>query len=212
LFCIFGLDKPFTMDQRIEQAIFFITKNYYKPLLLDAICASVRLSKFHFHRMFRSDTGMTPLQFWHQIRIQHAQHFALQYPSSKQLEVGFICGYVSPPIFARAFQKQMEMSMLQFRAVNSTAVASHKIDERILPFDIVYLIDQTGVDSKKESFNIPNDYYLKLKFESKKTLREELSQMTNKVTEQAPQVQISKKPIILNKSKANVAYYSLKLK
>ena len=35
------------MDQRIEQAIFFITKNYYKPLLLDAICASVRLSKFH---------------------------------------------------------------------------------------------------------------------------------------------------------------------
>jgi len=125
------------MDERIEQAILFITQYYYKPLVLDEICESVGLSKFHFHRMFRSNTGMTPIQFWHQIRLQHAAHFALQYPKSKQLEIAFMCGFVSPAIFARAFQKEYKMSLGQFRKA-SLSEDSYQIEERFLPIALGY--------------------------------------------------------------------------
>jgi AraC-like DNA-binding protein len=198
------------MDQRIEQAIFYITKNYYKPLVLDAICASVRLSKFHFHRMFKADTGMTPLQFWHQIRIQHAQHFALQYPNSKQLEVGFICGFVSPPIFARAFQKQMGMSMLQFREANATTAAHHKINERILPFDIVYLVDQVQIKKGVKSI-VPNGYYLKLKGSDSSDYKNQIGAIKGQLEAEFSQVNVRVKNYIQLK-KSTIRFYAISLK
>ncbi len=49
--------------QRIEKAIQFIENNFKSHPTLDQIAESVRLSRYHFDRLFKRWAGISPIQF-----------------------------------------------------------------------------------------------------------------------------------------------------
>ncbi len=49
--------------KRIEQAIEYLENHFQDQPSLDQIAASVYLSKYHFHRLFKRWAGVTPVQF-----------------------------------------------------------------------------------------------------------------------------------------------------
>jgi len=103
------------MDQRIEKAVLVIAKNFRNEMLLSDLAKEIGLSKFHFHRLFKKEIGTTPLQYINKLKVEHAAHFLLLYPNSKQLEAAFESGYASPAEFARSFKRVYNLTPIQYR-------------------------------------------------------------------------------------------------
>jgi len=103
------------MDNRVEKSILFIAKNFRTELVLGDLAKEIGLSKFHFHRLFKVKTGLTPLAYINKLKLEHAIHYLILYPNSKQLEIAFESGYSSPVVFARKFKQYYGTSPLVFR-------------------------------------------------------------------------------------------------
>ena len=72
------------------------------------------LSVGHFHRAFRSTTGLTPLQFIMERRVEAASRL-LADPGLTILDVALGVGLSSPSHFARTFRSVMGMSPSEYR-------------------------------------------------------------------------------------------------
>jgi AraC family transcriptional regulator of adaptative response/methylated-DNA-[protein]-cysteine methyltransferase len=59
--------------QKVEKAIRFLEDRFLDQPDLDEIAASVHLSKYHFHRLFKRWAGVTPLQFLHYLTVDYAK-------------------------------------------------------------------------------------------------------------------------------------------
>lgn len=108
------------MDSRIEKSLLFIAKSFQRELQLADLANEANLSVFHFHRLFRSETGKTPLEYINTIKLEYAMHYLMVYPESRMAEVAFESGFSSPSVFSRSFQQYYSTSPLVFRKANQT--------------------------------------------------------------------------------------------
>ena len=79
---------------RIEQAIFFLERNFRKQPDLKEIAKSVHLSEYHFQRLFRRWAGISPKQFLKLLTIEYAKKLLQE--SRSLLEVTYKSGLSSP--------------------------------------------------------------------------------------------------------------------
>src|SRR4051812_39543663 len=66
---------------RMTRAIEFIDREYHRQPRLAEIARHVRLSEFHFNRLFRRWTGLTPKQYLAQVTSRAAAAALLEEPS-----------------------------------------------------------------------------------------------------------------------------------
>jgi AraC family transcriptional regulator len=78
---------------------------------LSDLAALAGLSEFHFHRMFRASSGMTPHHCVTYLRILRAKDLLLQIPMS---EVAMSCGFSSQSHFIRRFKEQVGVTPGQY--------------------------------------------------------------------------------------------------
>ena len=72
----------------------------------ETLAELVELSPFHFSRVFKQATGMSPLQFVTRERITRAQQL-IRETSRSLIEVALEVGYTSPSHFAKSFGKSL---------------------------------------------------------------------------------------------------------
>ncbi len=59
--------------KKIEEAIYFIEKNFKSQLSLDEIADNVHLSKYHFNRLFKRWAGIGPIQFQQFVTLDYTK-------------------------------------------------------------------------------------------------------------------------------------------
>ena len=67
--------KPWTpsgRDPRIRQAVDLIHERYASALTLDELAGAAGVSRFHFVRLFRAETGKTPFRYLLDVRLSRA--------------------------------------------------------------------------------------------------------------------------------------------
>ena len=102
-----------TMD-RIALVLQCINREYAASHTLDDFSAMSNLSKFHFLRIFRKITGVSPIEYRNGLRIEHAKEFLLDTTLSVG-EIGVRVGYPSPSHFCDAFKNRVGVSPREYR-------------------------------------------------------------------------------------------------
>ncbi|MEO5712086.1 MAG: AraC family transcriptional regulator [Luteolibacter sp.] len=86
-----------------------------EAISVDVLAALVELSPFHFSRVFKQATGMSPLQFVTRERITRAQQL-IRETSRSLLEIALDVGYTSPSHFAQVFRRVVGVTPTEFRS------------------------------------------------------------------------------------------------
>ncbi len=102
------------MNAAVEQAISFICDSYDEPLSLADIANKAIMSRFHFCRLFKQHTGVTPGRFLSAVRIYQAKRMLLTTPLNIT-EIAFAVGYNSLGSFSNHFADSVGISPGRFR-------------------------------------------------------------------------------------------------
>ncbi|GCE15775.1 helix-turn-helix domain-containing protein [Tengunoibacter tsumagoiensis] len=100
----------------IERAIRTMRENFYDELTLQDIADSAHLSPFHFNRLFRAMTSISPMVFLAAIRLEYAKNLLLS-TNSSITEICFDVGYRSLGTFTSRFSLLVGLPPSHFRAL-----------------------------------------------------------------------------------------------
>ncbi|MFZ0659033.1 MAG: AraC family transcriptional regulator [Candidatus Binataceae bacterium] len=99
---------------QVLAAIARIEQHAHEELDLGGLAQSVNLSPFHFLRIFKRETGVTPYRFLVQTRIRNAIEF-LRDTSQPVTDIAFDVGFGDLSNFINAFRREVGCSPREYR-------------------------------------------------------------------------------------------------
>ena len=108
------LSRAGIIDRRLRRAIEFMHDNCGRELKLSEIAATAYISEFHFARLFKKITGMTPHGYLASLRIEKARRMLAETDLSIS-EIGAQIGYASQSHFTKIFREATGMTPRAFR-------------------------------------------------------------------------------------------------
>lgn len=110
--------KAPTLDaKRLQRVLNFIEARLADDISLDDLAAEACLSSFHFARLFRDATGLTPHRYVIDRRIQAARD-KLALDHSSLTEIALDTGFGSQANFIRVFRKATGLTPGQYRELH----------------------------------------------------------------------------------------------
>ncbi len=110
--------KQDTTDIRVRKALSFIKKNISAPLTTEFIAAEACLSKEYFIRIFKHATGISPLKYINNKKMEKAQLMLIT--SDEPIKnIAFALSYEDYSYFIRLFRKTTGMTPAEFRKKNN---------------------------------------------------------------------------------------------
>jgi AraC family transcriptional regulator len=98
---VFHGGLPICQLRKVED---HVREHLAEKMPVERLAELVELSPFHFSRVFKESTGMSPLQFVVRERITRAQQL-IRETSRSLIEIALDVGYTSPSHFAQMFRR-----------------------------------------------------------------------------------------------------------
>jgi AraC family transcriptional regulator len=97
------LSRAGPVDRRLRLAIEFMHDNYSRELALEEIASAAYLSEYHFARVFKQITGLTPHSYLANIRLERARKLLTEtlLPIN---QIAAMVGYQSQSHFTKIFK------------------------------------------------------------------------------------------------------------
>lgn len=102
-------------EQRLKKVIEFIGKHLDDELTLQQLSSIACFSKYHFHRLFTTYTGMSLQQYIRWLRLKRSAHQLIVDKDSSIIEIALNAGFQSHESFTRAFRLACGMNPSEFR-------------------------------------------------------------------------------------------------
>ncbi|MEM9837230.1 MAG: AraC family transcriptional regulator [Bacteroidota bacterium] len=117
-------DKALQLNtsHRLAFIIDYIRKNLDQKLTIKSLSKKVYMSESNFHRVFKNELGVSPIDFINNERIKLATSL-LKNPKNKIKDVYLECGFNSRSYFIRMFKKHMQRSPKAYQ-MNVAAVSA----------------------------------------------------------------------------------------
>jgi AraC family transcriptional regulator len=118
--------RPCTASARrraVERVIAALHERYAEPITLDEMARIAISSRFHFSRMFRQTTGVSPCQFLAALRLEAAKRLLVTSPLSVT-EICMAVGYSSLGTFTTQFTGAVGASPLRLRQLSRAGMCA----------------------------------------------------------------------------------------
>jgi AraC family transcriptional regulator len=99
---------------KLRRAMAHLEEHLAEPFQLTGLAATVGMSAFHFSRLFKKATGLSPSRYFIRQRIIRAQ-LLLQETDRSIIEIGMSVGYSSPSHFAQVFRRETGLPPSHYR-------------------------------------------------------------------------------------------------
>jgi len=99
---------------RVSPAVEYIQKHYTEPFDIDALSELCYLSKPYFFKLFKKETGTTPILMRNDLRIERAKSLLLD-EECQINELAAMLGFESIYYFSRSFKKIVGISPQEYR-------------------------------------------------------------------------------------------------
>jgi AraC family transcriptional regulator len=126
---------PANALEKLLPVLVHIEANLDEDLSLDAVAKRVRLSSFHFHRLFRSAIGETLKQYTQRLRLERAAN-RLVIHDTTILDVALDSGFKSHETFSREFKRRFQVTPRGYREWARGKLAQNSVST--LPLDEMY--------------------------------------------------------------------------
>lgn len=100
----------------VEQIVSYFEDHYSEKISLDSIAGNMYLSPFYISRIFKSETGDTPIHHLIKIRLEKAREILESDRSLSVQQVAAAVGYEDAYHFSKLFKKHYGLSPSQVRA------------------------------------------------------------------------------------------------
>ncbi|HYP25247.1 MAG TPA: AraC family transcriptional regulator [Blastocatellia bacterium] len=97
------LSRAGPVDRRLRRALEFMHDNYSRELSLEEIASAAYLSEYHFARLFKQITGVTPHVYLANLRLERARRLLAETTFSVS-EIAGMVGYHSQSHFTKIFK------------------------------------------------------------------------------------------------------------
>jgi len=124
--------------ERLLPVLVHIQANLDQDLSLEVLAKRVRLSPFHFHRLFRSAVGETLKQYTQRLRLERAAS-RLVIHDSTILDVALDSGFQSHETFSREFKRRYQVTPKSYREWGRgemRALSAPGLDELYTDFEL----------------------------------------------------------------------------
>ena len=106
-------ETPPQYDPKIAQTLSYINENLSQPLTVEALAERVYLSKYHFMRLFKAQTGSTVHAYVRQRRLLYAAQLIRQGENVNKAAAD--SGFEEYSTFFRAFRESFGVSPGQLK-------------------------------------------------------------------------------------------------
>ena len=93
----------------MEQIVNYFSDHYAEKISLDQIAENMYLSPFYISRIFKSETGDTPIRYLIDIRLEHAKEILESGNYTSIQEVAAQVGYDDAYHFSKLFKKKYDV-------------------------------------------------------------------------------------------------------
>ena len=104
------------LDARVEEAILFMEKNAHRSLSVEELASVCNVSESRFFPLFRTATGMTPVEYLQHLRVSRAIALMISDGSLSVEEISERAGFESAAYFRRIFKRLTGKSPREYRA------------------------------------------------------------------------------------------------
>ncbi len=106
------------LSEPIMEAVYFMEKNYKKPIKIEEVASISGYSVSYFSRIFASQLGRPFSEYLCITRLKHVQNLLLTTDMSVT-DISLECGFSYPGNMTACFKKEFAMTPLQFRKQNA---------------------------------------------------------------------------------------------
>ncbi|MFL6116473.1 MAG: helix-turn-helix transcriptional regulator [Catenulispora sp.] len=111
------------MNDAVERVVAYLYEQYDQPITLADMADVAILSQFHFARIFREVTGVSPGRFLSAIRLQRAKGL-LMTTGLTVTDISYMVGYNSLGTFTSRFTKSVGVTPIQYRGFTRADLAA----------------------------------------------------------------------------------------
>lgn len=102
----------------IQKTIEYIEQNLHEELSLEIVAQFAGFSKYHYHRIFQKEVGVTVSEYIRYRRIADAANMLL-YTDEKIIDIAFYYRFETQESFTRSFKKYYQLPPGQYRKIMS---------------------------------------------------------------------------------------------
>jgi AraC family transcriptional regulator len=106
--------SPSLPGHKLRQLTDWMAEHAAEEFSLERLAAQAGLSRFHFQRLFKAATGVSPSRYHIDLRINEARKL-LRETKMSVLDVALEVGYTDPSHFARLFRRETGLSPSEYR-------------------------------------------------------------------------------------------------
>ena len=111
-----GSAEPVSSVYQIEKTEQYIHQNFGNKLTVSSLAETANMSESHFMRVFKRETGISPMEYLIKVRIEKAKKF-LSGSDKNITEISLNCGFGSTSHFSSCFLKQTGQTPTEYRKI-----------------------------------------------------------------------------------------------
>ncbi|PAD80446.1 AraC family transcriptional regulator [Paenibacillus campinasensis] len=103
------------IQRTVKQMINYMTSQYAHPVSIEQMCASLGYNRAYLSRIFKKETGMTPVAYLLKLRIDQSKRLLRERPELSVEQVSASVGLTDPLYFSRQFKRFFGQSPTSYR-------------------------------------------------------------------------------------------------